>query len=154
MDEILGQIGQLLISAIPTIIGLLIVWTGYRFIVHGKLQQVLEQRHALTEGAIQRAQQEIAATEARTAEYEGRVREARAQIYTSQQARRQRIMEQRNAALAEARKQAGEMVKNARAALEKDVLAAKAALEQQANLLADKVIETVLRPAAAGEAAR
>ena len=154
MDEILRQIGQLLISAIPTIIGLLIVWTGYRFIVHGKLQQVLEQRHALTEGAIQRAQQEIAAAEARTAEYEGRVREARAQIYVSQQARRQRIMEQRNAALAEARKQAGEMVKSARAALEKDVLAAKATLEQQANLLADKVIETVLRPAAAGEAAQ
>jgi F-type H+-transporting ATPase subunit b len=154
MDEILRQVGQLLISAIPTIIGLLIVWTGYRFIVHGKLQQVLEQRHALTEGAMQRAQQEIAAAEARTADYEQRVREARAQIYVSQQAYRQRIMEQRNAALAEARKQAGEMVKNARAALEKDVLAAKATLEQQANILADKVIETVLRPASAGEVAR
>src|SRR4029077_7551665 len=154
MDEILRQVGQLLISAIPTIIGLLIVWTGYRFIVHGKLQQVLEQRHALTEGAMNRAQQEIAAAEARTAEDEQRVREARAQIYVSQQAYRQRIMEQRNAALAEARKQAGEMVKSARAALEKDVLAAKAALEQQANMLADKVIETVLRPASAGEVAR
>ena len=154
MDEILRQVGQLLISAIPTIIGLLIVWTGYRFIVHGKLQQVLEQRHALTEGAMKRAQQEIAAAEARTAEYEERVREARAQIYLSQQAYRQRIMGQRNAALAEARKQAGEMVKSARAALEKDVLAAKAALEQQANMLADKVIETVLRPASAGEVTR
>src|SRR5260221_11468924 len=126
MDEILRQVGQLLISAIPTIIGLLIVWTGYRFIVHGKLQQVLEQRHALTEGAMKRAQQEIAAAEARTAEYEQRVREARAQIYLSQQAYRQRIMEQRNAALAEARKQAGGMVKTARAALENEVLARRA----------------------------
>jgi F-type H+-transporting ATPase subunit b len=154
MDEILRQVGQLLITAIPTIIGLLIVWTGYRFIVHGKLQRVLEQRHAMTEGAIQRAQQEIATAEARTAEYEQRVREARAQIYLSQQAYRQRIMEQRNSALAEARRQAVEMVKNARAALEQDVLAAKATLEQQAILLADKVIETVLRPASAGEVAR
>ena len=147
MDEILRQVGQLLISAIPTALGLLVVWAGYRFIVHGKLQQVLEQRHALTEGAIERAQQEIAAAEARTAEYEQRVREARAQIYQQQQAYRQQVLEQRNAALAQARKQAGEMVKSARAALEKDVLAAKAALEQQANMLADKVIETVLRPA-------
>ncbi len=149
MDAILRQIGELLISAIPTIIGLLIVWTGYRFIVHGKLQQVLEQRHALTEGAIERAQQEIAAAEARTAEYEQRVREARTQIYKAQQASRQRTMDERNAALAEARKQAGETVKKARGVLEKDVLDAKAVLEQQANVLADRVIETVLKPASA-----
>ena len=149
MDEILRQVGQLLISAIPTALGLLVVWAGYRFIVHGKLEQVLEQRHALTEGAVQRAQQEIADAEARTAEYEQKVREARAQIYQQQQAYRQRVLAQRNAALTEARKNAGEMVKQARTALEKDVLAAKASLELQANVLADKVIETVLRPAAA-----
>jgi F-type H+-transporting ATPase subunit b len=149
MDAILRQIGELLISAIPTIIGLLIVWTGYRFIVHGKLQQVLEQRHALTEGAIERAQQEIAAAETRTAEYEQRVREARAQIYKTQQANRQRTMDERNAALAEARKQAGETVKKARGVLEKDMLDAKAVLEQQANVLADRVIETVLKPVSA-----
>lgn len=149
MDEILRQVGELLISAIPTMLGLLVVWAGYRFIVHGKLEAVLEQRHALTEGAIQRAQQEIAAAEARTAEYEQRLRDARAQIYQTQQANRQRMVEQRNTALAEARKHAGEMVRSARASLEKDVLAAKATLEQQAGVLADQVIESVLRPAAA-----
>ena len=149
MNEILTQVGQLLISSIPAAIGLMVVWAGYRFIVYGKLQQVLAARHALTEGAIQRAQQEIADAEARTAEYEQKVREARAQIYQQQQANRQRVLEQRNAALAEARRSAGEMVKQARAALGKDVLAAKAALEQQANALADQVIEQVLRPAAA-----
>src|SRR6476646_8991421 len=149
MDAILRQIGELLISSIPTIISLLIVWTGYRFIVHGKLQQVLEQRHALTEGAIERAQQEIAAAEARTAEYEQRLREARGQIYKTQQANRLRVLEERNAALAESRKSAGEMVKKARAALEKDTVGAKAALEQQANVLADQVIASVLKPATA-----
>jgi F-type H+-transporting ATPase subunit b len=111
---------------------------------------VLAQRHALTEGAIQRAQQEIVAAESRTAEYEQRLRDARAQIYQTQQANRLRMVEQRNAALAEARKHAGETVKAAREALEKDMLAAKATLEQQVAALADKVIESVLRPAAAG----
>jgi F-type H+-transporting ATPase subunit b len=128
---------------------LLVVWAAYRLILHGKLEQVLEQRHALTEGAIQRARQEIVQAEERTTEYENRLRDARAQIYQVQQANRQRMVEQRNTALAEARKQAGETVKSARAALEKDVVAAKASLEQQAGVLADKVIETVLRPAAA-----
>jgi F-type H+-transporting ATPase subunit b len=150
MDAILRQIGELLINSIPTIISMLVVWTGYRFLVHGKLKQVLEQRHALTEGAVERAQKEIAAAESRTAEYEQRVREARAQIYQQQQAFRQRVLDQRSSALAEARRQAGEMVKSARASVEKDVLAAKAGLEQQANALADQVIERVLASAAGG----
>jgi F-type H+-transporting ATPase subunit b len=149
MDEILRQIGELLVNSIPTIIAVLIVWTGYRFIVHGKLQEVLAQRRALTEGAIEKAQKEIAIAEKRTAEYEQRVREARAQIYKSQQANRQRMMDERGAALAESRKQAGEMVKKARAILEADALSAKTLLEQQANVLADQVIATVLKPAAA-----
>jgi F-type H+-transporting ATPase subunit b len=149
MDAILRQIGELLINSIPTIISVLILWTAYTFLVHKKLQQVLAQRHALTEGAIERAQQEIAIAEKRTAEYEQRVRDARSQIFKTQQANRQRVMDERNAALAESRKNAGEMVKKAREALAKDTVGAKVALEQQANVLADQVIATVLKPAAA-----
>ena len=149
MDAILRQIGELLVNSIPTIISVLILWTAYRFIVHGKLRQVLEQRHALTEGAIERAQQEIAIAEKRTAEYEQRVREARTQIYKAQQANRLRVMDERNAALAESRQRAGEMVKKARTVLEGETAGAKGALETQANALADQVIATILKPAAA-----
>src|SRR6476659_4726766 len=150
MDAILRQIGELLINSIPTIISVLILWTAYTFLVHNKLRQVLAQPHALAGRAIERAQQEIAAAEERTAEYEQKVREARSQIYKVQQANRQRVLGERNAALAESRKNAGEMVKKARAVLETDTLGAKAALEQQANVLADQVIATVLKPATAG----
>jgi F-type H+-transporting ATPase subunit b len=150
MDAILRQIGELLVNSIPTIISVLILWTAYTFLVHGKLRQVLAQRHALTEGAIERAQQEIAIAEKRTAEYEERVREARSQIYKALQAHLQRVMEERNAALAEARKNAGEMVKKARVVLEADIISAKSALEQQAIVLAEQVIVTVLKPATAG----
>jgi len=149
MDAILRQIGELLVNSIPTIISVLILWTAYRFIVHGKLRQVLAERHALTEGAIERAQQEIATAEKRTAEYEQRVREARSQIFKTQQANRQRVMEERNTALAESRQRAGEMVKKARAVLEAETAGAKGTLEQQASVLADQVIATVLKPAAA-----
>jgi len=149
MDAILRQIGELLVNSIPTIISVLILWMAYRFIVHGKLRQVLAERHALTEGAIERAQQEIATAEKRTAEYEQRVREARSQIFKTQQANRQRVMEERNTALAESRQRAGEMVKKARAVLEAETAGAKSALEQQANVLADQVIASVLKPAAA-----
>jgi F-type H+-transporting ATPase subunit b len=150
MDAILRQIGELLISSIPTIISVLIVWMSYYFLVHKKLRQVLEQRHALTKGAIERAQQEIARAEARTAEYEQKVREARAEIYKTQQASRQQIMDARTAALVEARKQAGDKVKEARASVAATVTTSKVALREQADALADKVIETVLKPATAG----
>src|SRR5258708_32516772 len=106
MDDTLKQIGELLLASIPTILGLLIVWTAYRMIVHPRLQQVLAERHTRTEGAIEEARAQIASAEARTAEYEQRVRDARGQIYKAQEARRKQILDERNATLLLARKQA------------------------------------------------
>ena len=149
MDTILRQLGELLLASIPTIILLLIVWVAYRLIVHKKLEQVLAQRHSLTEGAIQKAQQEIAAAEARTSEYELRLRDAHSTVYKAQEARRQQIMEKHHAALVQARAQAEEMIRQARAALEKDVAAAKLMLQQQTDSLAKEIIDSILKPAAA-----
>ncbi len=148
MEAILKALGQLLLNAIPALFSLLIVWAAYRLIVYTRLQQVLAERRARTEGAIEEAKREIASAEERTAEYERRVREARGQIYLAQEAHSRRTMEERSKALAEARRQAEAMVRSARAAVEKDTLAAKAALQQQADSLANAIIESVLRPAA------
>jgi F-type H+-transporting ATPase subunit b len=147
MEAILKSLGQLLLNAVPALFSLLIVWAAYRLIVYTRLQQVLAERRARTEGAIEEAKREIASAEERTAEYERRVREARAQIYLGQEAQSRRTMEERSKALAEARKQAEAMVRNARAALEQDTQAAKGALQQQAETLANAIIESVLKPA-------
>lgn len=148
MDEILRQLGELLLSSVPAIFGLLIVWAAYRRIVYTRLQQVLAEREARTEGAIRQAKEEIASAEERTAEYERSVREARADIFRAQEEHSRRTMELRTAALAEARKHAEAMVMTARAGLEKDVLAAKDSLQGQAEVLANQIIETVLGAAA------
>jgi F-type H+-transporting ATPase subunit b len=150
MGDILGKLGELLLSSIPAIFCLLIVWAAYRSIVYTRLQQVLAERQALTEGAIERAREEIAAAEQRTSEYERRVREARAQIFQVQEAHSRRTMEERNNALAEARQKADAMIKSARAALEEEVLSAKSSLEKQTDSLADEIIDIVLRPVAVG----
>lgn len=147
--EIVKQVGELLLSSIPTMICLLVVWGAYRSLVHSRLQQVLAERHARTEGAIQQAQAAISEAERRTAEYEQRLREARAQVYAAQESYRNRIMEQRAAALAQARKQSDEMIKGARAAVEQDVVAAKAGLQKQVEILADQIIQSILKPAVA-----
>src|SRR6185437_14347683 len=126
--EIVKQVGELLLSSIPTIICLLVVWGAYRLLVHGKLQKILAERHARTEGA---------------------VRQARAQVYASQESYRNKIMEKRAAALEQARRQADDMVKNARASVEQEMTVAKAGLQKQAEALADQIIQSILRPAAA-----
>jgi F-type H+-transporting ATPase subunit b len=147
--EIVKQVGELLLLSIPTIISLLVVWGAYRLLVHGRLQQILAERYARTEGAIKQAQLAISEAERRTAEYEQKLREARAQVYAAQESYRNKIMEQRTAALAQARKQSEEMIQRARAAVEQDVIAAKAGLQKQAEILADQIIESILRPAVA-----
>lgn len=144
--DTLEQLGELLLASIPTIISLLIVWGAYRTIVQKKLQEVLAERHARTEGAIQQAREAISKAETRTAEYEQKLGAARVQIFRLQEARRRHIMEKRNAALDEARRQADEMVKSAQVGLENDVKQARGMLERQAETLAAQVIESVLKP--------
>lgn len=145
------QLGELLLNSIPTIIFLMIVWIAYRSIVQRKLQRVLAERHARTEGAIQEAHAQISKAEARTAEYEQRLQEAHSRVYQAQEARRREIMEKRNAALAEARRQADEMVKDAETALAREVEKARLTLRQQADALAQQIIDSILRPLAATE---
>lgn len=150
--DIVKQVGELLLSSIPTIICLLVVWGAYRFLVHGKLVQILAERHALTEGAVQKAQAAIAAAEERTADYERKLREARAQVYASQESYRNKVIERRTQALAEARQQADAKVQSARSALQQDVSSAKAGLHSQAEALADQIIASILKPASAAGA--
>lgn len=151
MEELLRQVAGLLLGAIPTMVLLLIVFGAYQVLLHKPLEAVLAERHARTEGAIEKAQADIAAAEARTAEYEQRLREARMAVYKIQEARRQQAGEARAAALAEARAAAEENVRQARAALSADAEKARTGLEAESGKLAEEIIRTILRPVQAAE---
>jgi F-type H+-transporting ATPase subunit b len=103
MDEILGQLGGLLLGSVPTIIFIVLLFGIYTAVVHKPMVKVLAERHSRTEGAIEKARADIAQAEARTAEYEQRLREARMTVFKSQEARRQLALQARAAAVAEAR---------------------------------------------------
>ncbi len=92
MDEILGQLGGLLLGSVPTIIFVILLFGIYTAVVHKPLTKVLAERHSRTEGAIEKARADIAQAEARTADYEQRLREARMTIFKSQEARRQQAL--------------------------------------------------------------
>src|SRR5207247_11477738 len=80
MDEILALLGGLLLGSIPTLIFLVLLYGIYTGLVHKPLVGVLVERHAKTEGTVEKARADIAAAEARTAEYEQRLQEARAAV--------------------------------------------------------------------------
>jgi len=151
MDEILRQLGELLLAAIPTVVVFLVLFFSYKLIVHNRLAAVLDERRARTEGAREQAKADIAAAEARTADYEQRLREARLAIFKTQEARRQHLMQARADAAAEARAAAQERVKAERASFAQDVEQGKVTLASESEGLAKQIIRTLLKTALTAE---
>ena len=153
MDQTLKQVGELLLGAVPTAVLLLLLYAIYSALLHQPLKRVLEQRRERTEGAFLKARADIAAAEARTQEYEQRLREARLVIFKAQEARRQQAQQARADAVLQARTRAHEQVRDARAALEQDMAAARGGLQAETARLAAEIIRTILRPAGMAPAA-
>ncbi len=150
MDQILKQLGELLLGSIPTIIFIVVLYFAYLLLVHKPLSRVLAERRSKTQGAIEKAQADVAAAEAKTAEYEQRLREARAAMFQRQEARRQQALEVRTQAVAEARAKAQARVKQARTEIEQDKKVAQNVLQGESARLASEIIRIVLQPASAG----
>ena len=151
MDQTLHQLGELLLGAVPTVVLLALLYALYTTLVHKPLRRVLEQRRARTEGAVEKSRADIAAAEARTAEYEQRLREARASLFKAQEARRQAALRDRANAAAGARKRMQVQIQAAKKEIENDKEAAKAALQAEAGTLAREIVRRVLAPAGAGQ---
>ena len=150
MDETLHQLGGLLLGAVPTVILLALLYTLYTHLVHKPLQRVLAERRSKTEGAVEKSRADIAAAEARTAEYEQRLREARAKLFYAQEKRRQAALDARAQAVQEARNNAQWQVAAAKKAIEADRAAAQASLRVEAAALAQEIVRRVLQPAGTG----
>ncbi len=152
MNETLHQLGGLLLGAVPTVILLALLFGLYSVILHNPLAKVLAERHGQIEGAVEQARADVAQAEAKTAEYELRIREARLAVFKSQEARRQQALQARSTAVAAARSQAQRQVKEARAVLDQEKVSAQDGLQQEVSKLATSIIESVLRPAAPTQA--
>ncbi|MGO9777844.1 MAG: hypothetical protein ACLPM3_14775 [Terracidiphilus sp.] len=134
----------------PTVILLALLYALYTAMVHKPLQRVLAERRSKTEGAVEKSRADIAAAEARTAEYEQKLREARAVVFRAQEARRQAVLQARTSALNEARSKAQAQVQAAKRDIESDRAAAEAGLPADAEALAQEIVRRVLQPAGAG----
>jgi F-type H+-transporting ATPase subunit b len=149
MDQTLHQLGELLLGSVPTVILVALLYALYAGIVHKPLRRVLEERRSKTEGAIEKSRADIAAAEARTAEYEQKLREARAAVFKAAEARRQAALQTRTDAVAGARSKAQAQVEAAKKDIESDRAAAQAGLQGESAALAQEIVRRVLQPAGA-----
>lgn len=145
MEETLRQLGSLALGSIPTIVLFLLLFVAYRALVHRPLERTLSERRDKTEGALERARADIAAAEAKTAEYEHALREARLAVFRAQESRRQKALDNRAAALAEARARAEAQVRDAKAAIQRETAESKGTLQAEGERLATEVIESIFR---------
>jgi F-type H+-transporting ATPase subunit b len=149
MDQTLQQLGELLLGAVPTVILMGLMYALYTTIVHKPLRRVLGERRNKTEGAIEKSKADIAAAEARTSEYEQRLREARAAVFRAQESKRQAALQARSQAVHDARTKAQAQVQAAKDGIESDRVAAERSLQGEAANLAQEIVRRVLQPAGA-----
>ena len=149
MNEIVQQIGALLLSAIPTIVLFVVLVAAYQILVQGPLTRTLAERRARTAGAVENAHKAIEQAEARAAEYADKLRDARAEIFKMREQRAKERNAERDTTLDAARKAAGAKVNQAKAEMDSETESARQTIQNSAGELANQVVRAVL-PMAAG----
>jgi F-type H+-transporting ATPase subunit b len=144
MDQILNQLGELVLGSVPTMVLFILLVTAYGFLVRRPLDRILAERHARTSGALEQARNAIAAAEAETAAYEEKLRAAKAEIF---QARDQKLKQwnlEREAALAQVRQHMQERVRGARQEIEQSAQEARLQIVAMSDELSSLVLNAVL----------
>jgi F-type H+-transporting ATPase subunit b len=148
--EILQQLGQLFLEAVPTVIILLLFYLVLRYTFFGPLMRVMAERAARTEGARREAEASQAAAKEKIRVYEEALRKARSAVYAEQDTMRRSIMDARAASGREARNRAMERVKSEKETIASEVAAARTQLETTSPQLAAEMVARLLNPPRSG----
>ena len=154
MNEIMNQLGGLALGAVPTMVLIVLLVVSYELLVQRPMERVLAERRERTSGAVEQAHAAIAAAEARTAEYEERLRKARAEILAVREQRLKQWGAERDQALAGARAATVEKVKVAKGEIEQSVAIAQLQIDGTSAELSDQILRAVMPPGTQPEAAK
>lgn len=149
MDKTLHQLGGILLNGIPTFVLVLLLNVYLRFVFFKPLEKTLADRYNKTEGARKAAAAALAAADARIAEHQAALRAARVEVYEAQEKVNRRLEEQQTAELQKGHQEADIMLREARAAIAKEVEAARQELVVQSEILADQIASSLLKGKAA-----
>ncbi len=131
-----------------SVIGIIIIVLLLTFVLSrgffAPITRVLREREEAVRTANELAQASAAKAEAAAAEFEQRTRAAQAAVYRAMDETRRQALQGRQDLLARTREEVDQTLADATSRLEAEVAAARATLEQDADALADAVVERVL----------
>ena len=144
MDEMLNQLGGLVLGAVPTMVFFILLVIAYGFLVRRPLDKMLAERRARTTGAVEQARGAISAAEAETAVYEDKLRGAKMEIFEARQAKLKQWNAERDAALEQVRGVMQEKVAAARTEIEQSAATARQQIEGISAELSEQIMRAVM----------
>jgi F-type H+-transporting ATPase subunit b len=145
MPDLVHQIGELFLRAVPVAIIILIFYGIMRSLFFQPLLKVMAERDARTLGAQKAAEAAQAAAAAKEREYEDALRQARAKVYAEQEADRKKVMDERAAILKDARGKADAEVNTAKERVAAEFAGAKKEIEATSGQLAAEIAHRILQ---------
>ena len=142
--EIVNQLGELFLAAVPTVIIVFLFYLFLRWSFFKPMQRVLSERHKRAEGARVEAEASRVATHEKQRFYTETVKTARADVFAEQETQRRRTLEERQAKINAARTAAQAALQEAKKSIAADVKAARMELEQSSGALANDIAEAIL----------
>src|ERR1700733_12399446 len=100
MDELLRQLGDLALGAIPTLILFILLVLAYRHILYGSLMKSRAERRERTAGAFEKSRLAVNQADVRAQEYDAKLRSARSEIFKGREQQLLRLNADRESALA------------------------------------------------------
>jgi F-type H+-transporting ATPase subunit b len=150
MQSIVGQLGELFLQAVPTVLIILLFYFILRAIFFRPLLQVMAERESRTAGAQRASEAAQAAAADKIKQYQDALRQARAQVYAEQDAARKKLLDERAALLKSARTKAAEEVSVAKERVAGELAAARrdveATVAQLSAEIARRLLQTSPRP--------
>jgi F0F1-type ATP synthase membrane subunit b/b' len=148
--EIVNQLGELFLAAVPTVIIVFLFYLFLRWSFFTPIERVLAERHKRAEGARADAEASRAAAHEKQRVYNETLKKARAEVFTEQESLRRRALDERQGTITHAREAAQTALQEAKKGIEADVKAARAELESSSDSLANDIAEAILAGLASG----
>ena len=158
MQEIVHQLGELFLQAVPTVLIILLFYFMLRALFFKPLLAVMAERDSRTVGAQKAAEAAQAAAAEKVKQYQEALKQARGQVYAEQEAARKKLLDERAAQIKDARARAAGEVSAAKARVAVELAAARRDLEatvaQLSAEIARRILQTPPRPGAPAREAR
>jgi F-type H+-transporting ATPase subunit b len=142
--EILHQLGELFLGAVPTVIVVLLFYFFLRWSFFTPIQKAMAERDARIEGARAEAASVEAEAKHELDSYHEALRRARGQIFAEQEAARQAALDERAGLLKATHARAQEEVAAAKKEIAANLETARAELVRQTPALANEIARVIL----------